>query len=268
MLAALFLSACGGNVDVTPTEGISISDVYTAAVMTLTAQAGSVTPTATVLPTTTPTIWASPTFMPSTSTAQSIGYSYSTANGCYNSVYVSDVTIPDGTVLAPGKSFTKTWKIQNTGNCAWDKDFELAFETGADMDGENTAIDEAVTARETDSISVTPPGSGNRRLLHRLLALGNRRWRCLWAVRLCIDCGIRGCSHNHSDTDSHINFYAHIHTGSTECNGYPHIHACTFRYSNGYTCACYRSHARFDKPGNFHTRIRNVVVNRGACKIL
>lgn len=35
------------------------------------------------------------------------------------STFVSDVTIPDGTVIAPGGSFVKTWAIQNSGTCAW-----------------------------------------------------------------------------------------------------------------------------------------------------
>jgi hypothetical protein len=156
MIVALLLSACGGNVDVIHTEGASISDVYTAVVMTLAAQASLVTPTITLLPSTTPTLWTSPTSIPSTTpTLQSANLSFSTANGCYNAAYVSDVTIPDGTVLAPGESFTKTWKFQNTGSCDWDEDFVLTFETGTDMDGEDTTIDEAVAAGETDSLSVT-----------------------------------------------------------------------------------------------------------------
>ena len=154
MIVALLLSACGGNADVIPTEGASISDVYTAVAMTLAAQVSVVTPTMTLLPTTTPTIWPSPTLIPSTPTAQSVSVSYSTANGCYNAAYVSDVTIPDGTVLAPGEIFTKTWKLQNTGSCDWDEDFVLTFETGKDMDGDDTDIDETVAAGETASLSV------------------------------------------------------------------------------------------------------------------
>lgn len=154
MIVALLLSACGGNVDITPTEDVSISDIYTAAAMTLTAQATSVISTVMPSPTTTPTLWVSPTTVPSTPTTQSVSYYYSTANGCYNAAYVSDVTIPDGTILAPGESFTKTWKFQNSGSCDWDEDFVLTFETGTDMDGEDTVIDETVTAGETASLSV------------------------------------------------------------------------------------------------------------------
>ncbi|MBN1450041.1 MAG: hypothetical protein JW963_03425 [Anaerolineales bacterium] len=155
ILVAFLLSACGGNADATATEAIVISDVYTAAAMTLTAQASVATATITPLPTSTLTLWASPTSIPSaTPILQSASVSYSTANGCYNSAYVSDVTIPDGTILAPGEAFTKTWKFQNSGTCDWDADFVLTFETGTDMDGEETVIDETVTAGETTSLSV------------------------------------------------------------------------------------------------------------------
>ena len=141
-IAALLLSACGGNTDVTPTEDVSIADVYTAVAMTLAAEDSLVTPTSTLLPSATPTTWASPTYVASTPTLQSVASysssSYSTAFGCYDAVYVSDVTIPDGTVLAPGEEFVKTWKFQNTGSCAWSEDFLITFTNGEDMDGDST----------------------------------------------------------------------------------------------------------------------------------
>jgi len=36
-----------------------------------------------------------------------------------NAEWVSDVTIPDGTAVMPGQTFTKTWRIKNTGTRAW-----------------------------------------------------------------------------------------------------------------------------------------------------
>lgn len=35
------------------------------------------------------------------------------------STFISDVTIPDGTVVAPGGAFVKTWAIRNSGTCSW-----------------------------------------------------------------------------------------------------------------------------------------------------
>lgn len=209
ILAALFLSTCGGGTDTTPTAGASISEAYTAAVLTLTAQASPATTTATIFPTATctPTLWASPTAIPGTPTEQNASYSYSTANGCYNAAYVSDVSIPDGTVLAPGESYTKTWKLQNTGSCAWDEDFVLAFETGIEMDGEDTTIDESVAAGVTDSISVTLLAPETEGSYTGYWPYDHRQRRGLRAVCICPDRGIRRCSYNHTDSDTHL--YAH-----------------------------------------------------------
>lgn len=40
--------------------------------------------------------------------------------------YVSDVTIPDGTVLRPGQVFIKTWRVRNSGNTTWDNRYSFA----------------------------------------------------------------------------------------------------------------------------------------------
>jgi hypothetical protein len=35
------------------------------------------------------------------------------------SKFVADVTVPDGSVVAPGRQFVKTWEIRNVGTVAW-----------------------------------------------------------------------------------------------------------------------------------------------------
>ena len=52
---------------------------------------------------------------------------------CYNSKFVADVTIPDGTVMKPYEKFTKIWRIQNTGTCTWDQGFGLTIWSGPSM---------------------------------------------------------------------------------------------------------------------------------------
>lgn len=47
--------------------------------------------------------------------------------------FVSDVTIPDGTVLSPGASFTKTWRLKNAGSCTWTSTYALVFLSGDQM---------------------------------------------------------------------------------------------------------------------------------------
>jgi hypothetical protein len=155
LFLALFLSACVDSADITPTGIQSFDGVYTAAAATITAQAGLATPTNSPLPTTTPSLWASPTLLPSTSTMQSASYSYSSANGCYNATYVTDVTIPDGTVLAPGETFTKTWKLQNSGSCSGRQISYYPSKPARIWMERIQLLMSAVTAGETESLSIT-----------------------------------------------------------------------------------------------------------------
>jgi hypothetical protein len=47
--------------------------------------------------------------------------------------FVKDVTIPDGTVLAQGVAFRKTWKLQNAGTTTWTTSYTLGFISGDQM---------------------------------------------------------------------------------------------------------------------------------------
>lgn len=53
--------------------------------------------------------------------------------------FISDVTIPDGTIIAPGATFSKTWRLKNVGTCTWNTGYSLIFDTGAQMSGPNSA---------------------------------------------------------------------------------------------------------------------------------
>jgi LPXTG-site transpeptidase (sortase) family protein len=47
--------------------------------------------------------------------------------------FVADVTIPDGTQLAPGALFTKTWRIKNVGDTTWTGQYSLETVGGSPM---------------------------------------------------------------------------------------------------------------------------------------
>lgn len=53
--------------------------------------------------------------------------------------FITDVTIPDGTTFAPGEVFTKTWRIKNTGSCAWTSGYDIVF-SGGDAMGAASAV--------------------------------------------------------------------------------------------------------------------------------
>lgn len=111
-------------------------------VLQATALAGTATPAAptATLPPAIPTITTSPR-TPTAATPDS--------GACTNdAVFVADVTVPDGTVLAAGQTFDKTWRIKNNGTCAWGAGYQLVFVRG-----------EAMTASTVKAVPNTAPGA-------------------------------------------------------------------------------------------------------------
>ena len=49
--------------------------------------------------------------------------------------FVSDVTVPDGTIFAPSEAFLKTWRLKNVGATTWTTAYALVFVSGDLMDG-------------------------------------------------------------------------------------------------------------------------------------
>lgn len=152
------LSACGaGNANTTPT--LSVDAIFTAAFQTLSAQ--QATQLALTPPTDTPAPTPLPTFtaLPTQSTGLLFGTPTTSSGGgaqtCNNAAFVNDVTIPDGTDIKAGKSFVKTWSIQNNGTCAWSTSYKFAFISGDAMNGTSVAIASAVPAGQQAQISVT-----------------------------------------------------------------------------------------------------------------
>jgi hypothetical protein len=157
ILGSLALSACGaGKPTATPTSAVEA--LQTSVVSTF---AAGLTQTALSLPSKTPT--STFTTMPSAtntpaSSPTSRGGTIPTST-CYGMTGVADVTIPDNTVMVAGQTFVKTWRVKNTGTCAWDPGFKLVFSHGETMGGATLVLNTTVNAgAETDlSISMTAP---------------------------------------------------------------------------------------------------------------
>lgn len=158
LVAIALLSACGGSKATdTATPPLSAADIYTAVAATLTAQPGPATDVPTMMPTDVPTLQTTDT--PAVTPTDYPPYSYQTvtpanASACDNSIYVSDVTIPDGTVLAPGQSFTKTWMLQNSGTCTWSTSYSMTFASGSQMSGVSASLTNSVAPSQEIQISV------------------------------------------------------------------------------------------------------------------
>lgn len=135
----------------------------------------TVTPSATSLPLTstatpqppTATAVSTATAVPPTRTLTAT----STPLPCNQASFKADVTVPDGTAYGPGTSFTKTWRLENTGSCTWTTAYDLVFVSGAQMGGLSVDLPGSVTPGQLIDLSVNltaplDPGSyrGNWKL--------------------------------------------------------------------------------------------------------
>ena len=147
ILSGLFLlvSACGPGTSVTPT--VDVAPIYTSAAQTVearftqTAQAGTPIPTETLTPLpVTPTLTAQPLpTIPQTSGGGNV-------EPCLSANMISE-TIPDGTVFVPGQTFTKTWRIKNSGTCPWTSQYSLTLWSG-----------DAMGAKQSTTLPAAVPG--------------------------------------------------------------------------------------------------------------
>jgi len=124
-LLILLTSACG------PSQP-DASSVSTAVAQTVRAQSTPTTPAVATSPAPT----GAPSAIVTLSTAVTEPAATIAADQfCTVSASLVDETYPDGTIVQPGATFTKSWHVQNNGTCTWDSSWQLIFYNGDLMDG-------------------------------------------------------------------------------------------------------------------------------------
>jgi hypothetical protein len=74
---------------------------------------------------------------------------------CDAAQFIADVTVPDGTIFAPGTAFTKTWRLKNIGTCTWTTAYSLVFVSGEPMGGPaSVTLPTSVSPGQTVDVSV------------------------------------------------------------------------------------------------------------------
>ncbi len=73
---------------------------------------------------------------------------------CDRAQFISDVSVPDGTVFAPNTAFSKTWRLKNVGTCTWTTGYSVAFSSGDRMGGVDALIPQTVVPGQTVDIGV------------------------------------------------------------------------------------------------------------------
>ena len=177
LILALLLTACAGGSD-SENKDLSMAEVQAMAQQTLTAEAGGAASsssggllirpvTSTPAPTSTDDGQTISRPVYNTATPTAVTYQRATVDTsgvntiqqvstvCERVVFLEDVTIPDNTVVAPGQTFRKTWRIQNAGSCAWSGGYQLVYVSGDKM-GVNYAanLPAVVAPGETVEVSV------------------------------------------------------------------------------------------------------------------
>lgn len=114
-------------------------------------------PTATLAPSPTlqPTATLAPTD-PQAPTATSVGALPTANNGVLanHARFIEDVSIPDGTLVIAGDTFTKTWRIQNIGSETWIPGYFFVFINGDRMEGQAITLTQETLPGGTIDISI------------------------------------------------------------------------------------------------------------------
>lgn len=102
--------------------------------------------------------------------------------------FVRDITMPDSSIVQPGRTFQKSWLVRNDGDVAWPADTRLSFASGDDLSAEahpiSTMRGVVLPGHETEiTVSLTAPSQEGRFVSYFRLqhgdsdsAFGQRFW--------------------------------------------------------------------------------------------
>ena len=74
---------------------------------------------------------------------------------CNNKIRsIVDITYPDGSVVAPGATIRKTWRMKNGGTCVWDENYLVSFFYGDDLgyDGYSKLVPAGIEIKPTNGM--------------------------------------------------------------------------------------------------------------------
>lgn len=84
----------------------------------------------------------------------------SAARDCLDSlIFISDITIPDGTIVVAGSTLDKQWEMENNGTCNWNEEYSIRLISGPDLgaDAEQSLAPARSGSRTTMRIVFTAP---------------------------------------------------------------------------------------------------------------
>jgi len=136
LLCILLAAGCAAGAPRTPAVEVpSVPPSPTVAVAPATVVPASLPPAASPsLPTEAPNLQPSPTLV------------------CDDSLrFISDLTVPDGEIVARGARIDKRWQVENNGSCNWDERYRLKMISGADLGGQ---VEQALYPARSGALAV------------------------------------------------------------------------------------------------------------------
>ncbi len=111
---------------------------------------------------------------------------------CLAAKFIDDINVPPGSKFTGGSKFTKIWRVQNVGSCAWYSTYTMVLVSGDGMGGgSDTTINAAVAPGQTVDlmIDLTAPKNNGRyksgwmlyNLAGQVFGVGNDSTGYLWA---------------------------------------------------------------------------------------
>jgi len=154
---SLVLSACGPKVEPTPT--VDTNAIMTQVAMTVQAevtQNALLTPSATIPPPPTATVPPVPTQPLPVAPTSPVSQPTLPGLSPDSATWIADVTVPDDTVFWKNETFTKTWKIENSGTTTWDSTYKLVYVDGPIL-GETLVVSIVNPVKPKNQIELSVP---------------------------------------------------------------------------------------------------------------
>ncbi len=71
-----------------------------------------------------------------------------------SATFISDITLPDGTIVSPGQALHKIWRVRNSGTSTWNSGYELVFVGGDQMGASNSVPVPTIAPGATADVAV------------------------------------------------------------------------------------------------------------------
>jgi hypothetical protein len=154
-LALASILACGPLAAGTPQPAATLNALYTSAAQTLEGMSTQAANTLIAQASATSTLAISTTSVTPFSTFTNVPPLSTIVSKCDSAAFETDVTYPDGAVVGRSSTFTKTWRIKNTGSCTWTTSYSIVYVSGEKFSAKNsTPMPTTVSPGESVAISV------------------------------------------------------------------------------------------------------------------